>query len=293
MSPWKVLLLGTAFVWLHQAARAEPQRDSDQDGLSDELELQTGTDPLRADTDYDGVPDGIEDANRDGVTDPGETDPRRHGLFPGTYPHIPEPLVFDLVRGLGARRGELEVNTLVVVDLRRGPVLWAPEVEWAFAEGYALELELPLVDRELEAVKLALQGTLPSPWPDFTHGWQTFAEIGLDEGNVDTVLLYIWGQRFAGKWSYLNMGGARLSIDRPGPPTAVMLVNSSLFVDAREWQTWGIETNMVAGVDEWAVRVFPQAHFQVNRRFRLQLSVGVELNADRVSPLGAVRVILE
>ena len=37
--------------------------DSDKDGLSDELELQLGTDPNNADTDGDGYPDGVEVAN--------------------------------------------------------------------------------------------------------------------------------------------------------------------------------------------------------------------------------------
>ncbi len=39
----------------------------------------TTTNPQAADTDGGGVPDGIEDANRDGRRDPGETDPREPG----------------------------------------------------------------------------------------------------------------------------------------------------------------------------------------------------------------------
>ena len=49
--------------------------DDDGDGLSDAAEWQLGTDPRNADTDGDGLPDGQEDADRDGVIDPGETDP--------------------------------------------------------------------------------------------------------------------------------------------------------------------------------------------------------------------------
>src|SRR5690606_12801372 len=51
--------------------------DSDQDGIPDEIELATGTDPNNPDTDGDGIPDGVEDANRNGVVNAGETDPRR------------------------------------------------------------------------------------------------------------------------------------------------------------------------------------------------------------------------
>jgi hypothetical protein len=45
--------------------------------------------------------------------------------------HIPEPMIFDLVRGLGARRGEFEVNVLTQVplnDTRSRAVEWAPEI---------------------------------------------------------------------------------------------------------------------------------------------------------------------
>ncbi len=50
--------------------------DTDGDGLSDALERQTNTNPNDADTDGDGRPDGVEDANGNGIVDPGETDPR-------------------------------------------------------------------------------------------------------------------------------------------------------------------------------------------------------------------------
>src|SRR5690606_2826732 len=43
----------------------------------DGVELRTGTNPRKRDTDSDGVPDGQEDTNRNGRVDPEETDPRR------------------------------------------------------------------------------------------------------------------------------------------------------------------------------------------------------------------------
>ena len=60
--------------------------------------------------------------------------------------HIPEPLIFDLVRGLGAERGEFEANVLGEFPLGdksgRG-IEWAPEVEYAIVDGFALEFEVP------------------------------------------------------------------------------------------------------------------------------------------------------
>jgi hypothetical protein len=55
------------------------QTDSDSDGLQDELEKSTGTDLCDDDSDNDGLIDGPgsgEDVNANGTVDPGETDPR-------------------------------------------------------------------------------------------------------------------------------------------------------------------------------------------------------------------------
>jgi len=55
--------------------------DDDNDGLTDDYEINfTGTDPLIADTDGDGIPDGLEDMDFDGITNAEEyaqgTDPK-------------------------------------------------------------------------------------------------------------------------------------------------------------------------------------------------------------------------
>jgi outer membrane protein OmpA-like peptidoglycan-associated protein len=49
--------------------------DSDGDGLSDYAEMMLGTNAQKRDSDGDTIPDGIEDANVNGVRDPGETNP--------------------------------------------------------------------------------------------------------------------------------------------------------------------------------------------------------------------------
>lgn len=73
----------TLFGWLAGAHRGV--RDSDNDGLRDDIEDADGntergpreTDWVNPDTDGDGVPDGVEDANLNALVDEGETDPRR------------------------------------------------------------------------------------------------------------------------------------------------------------------------------------------------------------------------
>lgn len=274
-------------------AYADVERDTDRDGLSDRIERSTGTNPLRADTDEDGVADGVEDRDRDGVHDPTESDPRRSGLFPGTSPHIPEPLGFDLVRGLGARRGEVEVNTLAIFDSGKRELAWAPELEWAFADGYAVELELPLVDRHLKAVKVGLQGTLPALSSSIAHGWQAIGEVPLEGGAQSGSLLYLFGQRPSSKISYLVMAGARGHFGGSGLTEPGGLLNASLFWDQHESQTFGLETNFSFSEAHWSVRMLPQLHVQVSRRLRIQLAAGLEFREERAAPLAATRMILE
>ena len=93
---------------------------------------------------------------------------------------IPEPLLFDLVRGLGAAQGELEINALADIPLnntdQRG-VEWAPEIEYALFDGFAIELEFPMTDGDLEAYKMAVQWTMGSAKnKKFIHGIQLIAE---------------------------------------------------------------------------------------------------------------------
>lgn len=269
--------------------------DSDRDGLCDHLERGTGTAPLRADTDGDGVPDGEEDANRDGRVDPGESDPRVPGLFPGTYPHIPEPMVFDLVRGLGSKKGEVEVNTLLVTRFRRDSVElhWAPEVEWAFADGLALEFELPMTDRQLEALKFAAQATLPSPAENFTHGIQVIGEYLLTPEEAEFAALYLAGLR-VGDAAFFSMLGLRALTPMKALAEFEVLVNPTVSYDVNEQCTLGLESNLAVGLDgHTEVALIPQVHFQISQHVRIQVGGGVSFSDGERRPLVATRLILE
>jgi len=59
----------------NRLAKVVKPGDSDGDGLPDALEATTCTDPNNPDTDNDGIKDGAEDANANGVVDTGETNP--------------------------------------------------------------------------------------------------------------------------------------------------------------------------------------------------------------------------
>lgn len=277
-----------------EAAAREAARDSDGDGITDAVERATGTGPFRADTDRDGVPDGEEDTNLDGHVDPGESDPRVPGLFPGAAPHLPEPMSFDLVRGLGARAGELETNVLVTMRPRRGGLAettWAPEVEWAFADNLAIELELPMVDREVHALKAAFQWTAPTPNARFAHGVQVIGEYLLDEEATEVTGLYLFGGRM-GSFAMFAMVGVRGVAAQGGHLEVV--ANPSLFVDVHEAVTLGIEGNAAFGVrGDRSGAALAQIHWQIARRFRVQVGGGVEIEAGKVGAAVVTRWILE
>ncbi|MFZ2808072.1 MAG: BACON domain-containing carbohydrate-binding protein [Desulfosalsimonadaceae bacterium] len=72
--------------------------DTDKDGLLDEIETATCTNPNDVDTDDDGISDGVEDANHDGAVDFGETDPCNldtdgDGIQDGTESGVMSPVV--------------------------------------------------------------------------------------------------------------------------------------------------------------------------------------------------------
>lgn len=290
--------IGAVEVEDEESAVAAPpceRGDVDADGVCDEVEAASGTKVLRADTDADGVPDGLEDANRDGVVDPGETDPRVPGLFPGTYPHIPEPMAFDLVRGLGANKGEVEVNNLAVFSLGRGRrgLAWAPEIEWAFAHGLAVELELPMHNRELEALKGALQATFPNHRAHLIHGVQIIGEYRLSERHAELTALYLMGGR-ANQWSMLAMLGARAVTPMDARADYEALFNPSVYNDLTETLTVGVETNIALGAaGRFMLAIIPQVHWQISTRARVQVGGGARLDGGDLQPLIATRLVLE
>lgn len=76
----------------------DSQGDLDGDGLTNLTEFQFGTIPNDLDTDDDGLADGDEDRNRNGVVDDGESDPREFdtdgdGLSDGVERGVVEPIV--------------------------------------------------------------------------------------------------------------------------------------------------------------------------------------------------------
>lgn len=239
----------------------------------------------------------------------GAEDPRTEGRRPA----IPEPMVFDLVRPLGARSGELEVNTLGLGPLRReqrrgrGDPLgstpesrnprkleWAPEIEFAPWDNFALEFELPIEGTTLEAYKVAAQLTLATdPAARRAQGIQGILQYDRDPGTWTGTLLYVAGERFLDNWSVLGMIGGRAEFGgSTGDPKAEFLLNLSLFRDISHSMSIGLETNTSLGSPgQRTFLAMPQLHWELTNRCMLQFGAGVRIDEESYLPLAGFRLI--
>jgi len=201
-------------------------------------------------------------------------------------PRIPEPMVFDLVRGLGARRGEFEINVLNLVPFKRKRpnYEWAPEVEWVIANGLAIEYELPILDTQIVAQKFAIQYTFGTALDDaLIHGVQGIAYFDTVNGDFIPTLLYLIGLRLDERWSLFAMlGGAvgpqafPFQEEEANPYGTDLIVNLSIFNNVTDRLVLGLETNLsrqLRGPSE--LLVMPQLHYEIGERFNLQLGFGM------------------
>jgi hypothetical protein len=226
---------------------------------------------------------------------------------------VPEPLLFDLVGPLGARQGYLEFNTLAVVPwassntdtgtdpfgpgpatLDRGGIEWAPEVEYAIVDNFAIEFELPFEDAKLEEYKLGLQWTIGTAFDNhYIHGFQTLIEPTPKWRNWNFNLLYIGGIRFNEQWSSLFMLGGRMNLqgtDRS--QTFERITNYSLFRDLSERAKFGVETNFASGVDgSDQFLVVPQLHYDITQCVEIQTGLGFGAFTEGSEQSYIIRVI--
>jgi hypothetical protein len=214
------------------------------------------------------------------------------GSLSSEKPHIPEPMVFDLVRPLGAEKGELEMNTLVQYS-PHGVVEWAPEIEFAPRDGLAFELEFPFENTTFQEYKIAAQGTFGVFRKHFIHGWQAIGRYDKHEASYSGDLLYLNGYSSPSHWSVFNMAGIRIGDeDKKIKPTGLM--NTSLFYVMSERFTAGVEwDNEFNSSKRWGYMVAPQLHVDLNRNLSIQLGAGYSaLTRNGKEWLGITRVIV-
>lgn len=220
----------------------------------------------------------------------------------GTY-DMREPMVFDLVRELGARQGELEINVLAEFPLNNTSsrhIEWAPEIEYAIWDNFAVEFELPIEDTTLEALKLALQYTFgKSKSGRFIHGTQFMIEKIRGKAKWDFSLLYIPAYRFNEIWSVLAMFGLRQQVGSDSQnKTTTLLVNATVFAEISKHVALGLEFNNsdpgnFDEEDELKLLAMPQVHIEFSDHWSLQTGVGGEFVSSKVNATGAIRMIAE
>jgi hypothetical protein len=211
-------------------------------------------------------------------------------------PRIPEPMVFDLVRPLGARRGEAEINTLGIIPLNRrnAKAEWAPEVEFAIADGVALEFELPFEEWTLEAYKLAGQVTFGKAFNDsFIHGTQGIFLYDKNTGNWSPTLLYLAGVQFDETWSALAMAGIQTEFGGANRGERTLrLFNLSLFKHVGDYTSLGLETNTAVDLNGTSqFRLMPQVHQELRDHVMLQFGAGSFFTRQATIPEAAFRII--
>ncbi len=241
---------------------------------------------------------GFEIADEDLALDP-TIQRHRHTLDPAAEENpvwIPEPLLFDLVRPLGARQGELEANVLAAFPwkrLRRDPdrdpfgpgattpdrrgIEWAPEIEYAVTDGFAIEFEFPFEDATLEEYKLGLQWTFGTAFDNqFIHGLHVLIEPNTEWLQWNTSWLYVWGIRFDEHWSMLGMAGIRLDLEGSRQYESFdRLLNVSIFREVSDRLVLGVETNYAGRFDGTPeLIIVPQLHYEFTKNFEIQAGLG-------------------
>lgn len=211
---------------------------------------------------------------------------------------IPEPMVFDMIRPLSAKKGELEINTLVHAPFdafnertSQDPfgtgtstydhqsVEWAPEIEYALSDGFAVEFELPFEGTHLEAYKFGAQYTLGRPSDAYIHGLQFLYIPSATTTRTSAALLYLGGYRFNRSYSTLFMVGIKDDVlgSVKFQRTAV-LANATFFKSFQSGVIIGFETNFSQQfTGSYAATMIPQVHYELTHAVELQAgySLGV------------------
>lgn len=215
---------------------------------------------------------------------------------------IPEPLMFDLVRGLGAKQGELEINALADLPLNDGSVRgieWAPEIEYALFDGFAVELEFPMHDFELEAYKLAFQWTLgASKNNKFIHGIQVIGEQYIHDDILELNFLYVPAYRFNEVWSAIGLFGVMLESGADSPEKDyTILLNASVFANLNKHMVVGLEMNNTdptfqkVDSNEMELLILPQMHYEWENGFSFQFGAGSSFYKGNADFSAVMRVI--
>ena len=238
---------------------------------------------------------------RDGsfLNPPGKGNPLRSFHQYENEIDIPEPMVFDLVRRLNSEKGEYEFNTLgfQTGKHRFDHYEFNPEFEYAFMDGFAGELELPLKDHEVRAYKGALQYHFGEDRFHIHHGVQFIVENLRYENANELSPLYILAGRYDFHHSYLMMIGNRFQQGRETEAKDGQLhplINFNYFYNFSQKSNLALEVNLDGvGASFKDLLLMPQLQISLTRQFKLQAGVGAQYDGNSWEPATAFRLILE
>jgi hypothetical protein len=212
------------------------------------------------------------------------------------FPHIPEPMVFDMIRPMGAERGELEANVLATSPLsgQERVLEWAPEIEYALFDGFAVEFELPFENAYLAEVKLGLQGTFGTMDNGrIVHGVQYLGIYDRHDDSLSHAALYMLGRRHSERWSTMTMVGVGDVRVGQSERVAGLLVNHSTFYDLPGGRVVGLELNYKASPDG-GLLAMPQFHAPIGTNMNLQFGAGIDKQRSASArPVAGLRLIKE
>lgn len=195
--------------------------------------------------------------------------------------HIPEPMVFDLVRPLGSKKGQWETNMILTQE--KDPKLSrsheSPEIEYVFMDDLAAELEIPGVGGEPEAIKGVLQWTLGHLFDhkESIHGLQLIHERYVQKHPYsETTPLYVYGHRFNDVYSALLIVGDQLRYHHAGTDHRLVL-NATLFRVYSKVKDieFGLEQNLLGfgrNFEYW--RITPQVDLILEDHWKIQTGFG-------------------
>lgn len=196
-----------------------------------------------------------------------------------SFADIPEPLVFDLVRHLDAKKGEAEFNTLFIQEQssRFSQLQYSPEFEYAPIDRLAFEVELPMrPGLRVDGWKAAVQWTIGCVDKElFQHGIQGMVKREFETSSYQYTPMYIVASRFAKRWSTVLMFGAQLTDGAHEKLSSRFMNNLSMFYDYNDQVELAVESNLEGlGSTFESLRITPQIHFELEDKLKLQFGFG-------------------
>lgn len=195
--------------------------------------------------------------------------------------YIPEPMMFDLVRPLGSKKGQWEINTLITQE--ESPALShshvSPEIEYVFAENWAAEVEIPMIGGEPDSLKGVLQWTAGHSGKSrqIVHGFQLITQRFIDEDTHNELTpIYIYGHRFNHDYTMLAMIGDQYHYGEVSNGHFLVLNATIFHVYSRVKDIeFGLEQNVLGfGHNFQYWRITPQIDVVLEDHWKIQTGFG-------------------